>query len=172
MAHSDDLLSPDKIAMQVAKAEESGSKRTLISCGWVQFLYRYYRAKSEPTALWRNIPPGGLADLCIPSDTRSSADCTAGNARSSAHCTACATQQTTASGRPTRTSNGTAGREHLPYPRQSLRKTGWQRKPAPEWKGSSAFLARLSSEHDQKRPQALTPHGPSSALVLSSHMPS
>jgi|HubBroStandDraft_5_1064220.scaffolds.fasta_scaffold59799_2 glycosyltransferase involved in cell wall biosynthesis len=54
---ADDLLSPDKIATQVAKAEESGSKRTLISCGWVQFLYRYYRAKSEPTALWSDLLP-------------------------------------------------------------------------------------------------------------------
>jgi glycosyltransferase involved in cell wall biosynthesis len=54
---ADDLLSPDKIAKQVAKAEESGSKRTLISCGWSQFLYRYYRAKFAPTALWRDHLP-------------------------------------------------------------------------------------------------------------------
>jgi glycosyltransferase involved in cell wall biosynthesis len=54
---ADDLLSPDKIAIQVAKAEESGSKRTLISCGWGQFLYRYYRTKFEPTALWRDLLP-------------------------------------------------------------------------------------------------------------------
>lgn len=51
---ADDLLSPDKISLQMAKAEESGSKRTLISCGWGQFLYRYYHAKFEPTALWRD----------------------------------------------------------------------------------------------------------------------
>lgn len=54
---ADDLLSPDKISIQVAKAEESGSKRTLISCGWSQFLYRYYRAKFEPTALWQDHLP-------------------------------------------------------------------------------------------------------------------
>jgi glycosyltransferase involved in cell wall biosynthesis len=54
---ADDLLSPDKIALQVAKAEESGSNRTLISCGWSQFLYRYHRAKFTPTALWRDHLP-------------------------------------------------------------------------------------------------------------------
>jgi glycosyltransferase involved in cell wall biosynthesis len=54
---ADDLLSPDKISVQVAKAEQSGSKRTLISCGWAHFLYRYYRAKFEPTALWRDHVP-------------------------------------------------------------------------------------------------------------------
>jgi glycosyltransferase involved in cell wall biosynthesis len=54
---ADDLLSPDKISIQVAKAEESGSKRTLISCGWSQFLYRYYRAKFEPTSLWQDHLP-------------------------------------------------------------------------------------------------------------------
>jgi glycosyltransferase involved in cell wall biosynthesis len=54
---ADDLLSPDKISVQMAKAEECGSKQTLISCGWGQFLYRYDRAKFEPTALWRDLDP-------------------------------------------------------------------------------------------------------------------
>jgi glycosyltransferase involved in cell wall biosynthesis len=54
---ADDLLSPDKISVQMAKAAESGSTRTLISCGWSQFLYRYYRAKFEPTALWHDHSP-------------------------------------------------------------------------------------------------------------------
>jgi glycosyltransferase involved in cell wall biosynthesis len=54
---ADDLLSPDKISTQVAKAEETASNRTLISCGWSQFLYRYNRAKFEPTALWRDHLP-------------------------------------------------------------------------------------------------------------------
>lgn len=54
---ADDLLSPDKISVQMAKAEESGSKRTLVSCGWGQFLCRYNRAKFEPTALWRDHHP-------------------------------------------------------------------------------------------------------------------
>jgi glycosyltransferase involved in cell wall biosynthesis len=54
---ADDLLSPDKVSTQMAKAEECGSKRTLISCGWSHFLYRYYRAKFEPTALWHDHLP-------------------------------------------------------------------------------------------------------------------
>lgn len=49
---ADDLLSPGKIATQVALAEELGSKRTLLSCGWGQFLYRHDRAKFVPTPLW------------------------------------------------------------------------------------------------------------------------
>jgi glycosyltransferase involved in cell wall biosynthesis len=54
---ADDLLSADKISLQMAKAEESKSKRTLISCGWSYFLYRYYRAKFQPTALWHDHLP-------------------------------------------------------------------------------------------------------------------
>ncbi len=54
---ADDLLSPDKVSIQMAKAEELGSKRTLISCGWSYFLFRYYRAKFRPTALWHDHLP-------------------------------------------------------------------------------------------------------------------
>src|SRR4051794_29100360 len=53
---ADDLLSPDKIARQMAVIEQLGGKRTLISCGWGQFLYRYHRAKFVPTALWCDLP--------------------------------------------------------------------------------------------------------------------
>jgi len=49
---ADDLLSPDKIERQVAVAEQVGSRRTLISCGWGQFIYRYYRAEFISTPLW------------------------------------------------------------------------------------------------------------------------
>jgi glycosyltransferase involved in cell wall biosynthesis len=54
---ADDLLSPDKIATQMAFVEQAGSKRTLISCGWGQFLHRYYRAKFIPSTLWCDLPP-------------------------------------------------------------------------------------------------------------------
>jgi glycosyltransferase involved in cell wall biosynthesis len=54
---ADDLLSRDKISTQMAKAEEAGNRRVLISCGWSQFLYRYYRADFKPTALWRDHLP-------------------------------------------------------------------------------------------------------------------
>jgi glycosyltransferase involved in cell wall biosynthesis len=49
---ADDLLSPDKVAKQMAVIERSGSTRTLTTCGWGQFLYRYYRARFIPTPLW------------------------------------------------------------------------------------------------------------------------
>jgi len=49
---ADDLLSPDKVAKQMAVIEQVGSRRTLISCGWGQFLYRYRRANFVPTPLW------------------------------------------------------------------------------------------------------------------------
>ena len=52
---ADDLLSPDKIERQVAAAEQTGSRRALISCGWGQFLYRHRRAKFVPTALWHDL---------------------------------------------------------------------------------------------------------------------
>lgn len=49
---ADDLLSPDKIARQMSVMEQLGNNRTLVSCGWGKFLYRYHRAKFVPTALW------------------------------------------------------------------------------------------------------------------------
>src|SRR4051794_36165281 len=53
---ADDLLSPDKIARQMALVEQLGSKWTLISCGWGRFLYRYHRAKFVRTSLWCDLP--------------------------------------------------------------------------------------------------------------------
>jgi glycosyltransferase involved in cell wall biosynthesis len=53
---ADDLLPPDKVAKQMALAETLGNTRTLISCGWGRFLYRYYRAEFVPTALWCDLP--------------------------------------------------------------------------------------------------------------------
>ena len=49
---ADDLLSPDKIALQVERAEQLEDRRLLLSSGWSSFLYRYYRARFEPTPLW------------------------------------------------------------------------------------------------------------------------
>jgi glycosyltransferase involved in cell wall biosynthesis len=54
---ADDLLSPDKVANQLAVALESGSRRTLISCGWAHFIYRPHSAKFVPTKLWENLSP-------------------------------------------------------------------------------------------------------------------
>ena len=52
---ADDLLSPDKISRQMEVALQQESKRTLISCGWGGFLYRYSRAKFVPTPLWADL---------------------------------------------------------------------------------------------------------------------
>jgi glycosyltransferase involved in cell wall biosynthesis len=49
---ADDLLSPDKVQKQVEAAEQISDKRTLLSCGWGSFLYRYYRTQFVPTPLW------------------------------------------------------------------------------------------------------------------------
>lgn len=54
---ADDLLSPDKVARQMAVAEQVDSKRTLLSCGWSKFLHRYHRAQFVPTPLWCDLSP-------------------------------------------------------------------------------------------------------------------
>ena len=49
----DDLLAPDKIALQMAVLGSSdNNKRTLLSGAWGRFMYRPRRAKFTPTALW------------------------------------------------------------------------------------------------------------------------
>jgi glycosyltransferase involved in cell wall biosynthesis len=54
---ADDLLAPDKIAIQMATMRDSGNKRLLLSCGWAMFLYRYYRAEFIPSGLWQDLSP-------------------------------------------------------------------------------------------------------------------
>ena len=54
---ADDLLSPDKIALQMTAAEQIGNSRVLLSCGWGRFLYRYHRARFESTSLWCDLAP-------------------------------------------------------------------------------------------------------------------
>jgi len=54
---ADDLMSPDKVARQVAAALECGSRRTLLSSGWAYFIYRPHTAKFVPTLLWENLSP-------------------------------------------------------------------------------------------------------------------
>jgi O-antigen/teichoic acid export membrane protein/glycosyltransferase involved in cell wall biosynthesis len=49
---ADDLLEPDKIAWQMDALRKSGSKWTLLSGAWGKFMYRPWRAKFDPTALW------------------------------------------------------------------------------------------------------------------------
>ena len=52
---ADDLLSPDKISLQMRVAQECEGKRTLFSSGWGEFLYRYDRAEFIQTPLWDDL---------------------------------------------------------------------------------------------------------------------
>jgi glycosyltransferase involved in cell wall biosynthesis len=54
---ADDLLSPDKIAKQMAAAAESEDKRRLFSCAWGYFMFRPSRARFSPTQLWCDLSP-------------------------------------------------------------------------------------------------------------------
>jgi PST family polysaccharide transporter len=54
---ADDLLAPDKIALQMALVEKSGGKRNLISSAWGRFIYRSKRPVFTPTALWCDLSP-------------------------------------------------------------------------------------------------------------------
>jgi hypothetical protein len=54
---ADDLLSPDKVAKQVAAAEESHDKRRLFSSAWGYFMFRPAKARFIPTALWSDLTP-------------------------------------------------------------------------------------------------------------------
>jgi PST family polysaccharide transporter len=54
---ADDLLDPEKISHQMKAAGQRNSKRTLFSCSWASFIYRYYRARFVPTPLWCDLSP-------------------------------------------------------------------------------------------------------------------
>lgn len=54
---ADDLLAADKVAGQMAVAEQCLSKRILFSSPWGRFLYRYEHAQFVPTALWCDLSP-------------------------------------------------------------------------------------------------------------------
>ena len=54
---NDDLLAPDKIERQVAELEQCQIKWTILSSAWGEFMYRPWRARFVPTALWCNLSP-------------------------------------------------------------------------------------------------------------------
>lgn len=54
---ADDLLAPDKIALQMEAAEKIASKRTLLSSEFGYFFYRTSKAKFYPSPLWRDLSP-------------------------------------------------------------------------------------------------------------------
>jgi glycosyltransferase involved in cell wall biosynthesis len=54
---ADDLIGPDKVASQVAIAQQCQDKRILISGGWANFLYRHEHVNFVPTLLWADLTP-------------------------------------------------------------------------------------------------------------------
>jgi glycosyltransferase involved in cell wall biosynthesis len=54
---ADDLLAPDKIALQMESRRPDESKRLLLSSAWGRFIYRHDRAEFIPTALWCDLSP-------------------------------------------------------------------------------------------------------------------
>jgi glycosyltransferase involved in cell wall biosynthesis len=54
---ADDLLAPDKIALQMGSLRSDHSKRLLLSSAWGRFIYRHDRAEFIPTALWCDLSP-------------------------------------------------------------------------------------------------------------------
>jgi glycosyltransferase involved in cell wall biosynthesis len=54
---ADDLLAPDKIALQMEAMAEPARDRALLSCAWGRFLYRNSHAKFVPTPLWCDLSP-------------------------------------------------------------------------------------------------------------------
>jgi glycosyltransferase involved in cell wall biosynthesis len=54
---ADDLLAPDKIALQMQTMEQGQSRKTLLSSAWGLFMYRPYRAQFHATALWCDLSP-------------------------------------------------------------------------------------------------------------------
>jgi glycosyltransferase involved in cell wall biosynthesis len=54
---ADDLLSPDKIACQMQRAERTRDRRMLLSSSWGYFRSRPHKAKFLPTPLWCDLTP-------------------------------------------------------------------------------------------------------------------
>jgi O-antigen/teichoic acid export membrane protein/glycosyltransferase involved in cell wall biosynthesis len=54
---ADDLLAPDKIALQLEALRKYASNRVLLSSPFGFFKYRFYRAEFVPTALWHDLSP-------------------------------------------------------------------------------------------------------------------
>lgn len=54
---ADDLLSPDKVALQMQAVVNGASPRVLLSSGWAWFRFRPERARFEPTPLWADLDP-------------------------------------------------------------------------------------------------------------------
>lgn len=54
---ADDLLTTDKIALQMKGAEPGNNSRILQACAWGQFYYSPKRARFKPSLLWQDLQP-------------------------------------------------------------------------------------------------------------------
>jgi glycosyltransferase involved in cell wall biosynthesis len=54
---ADDLLHRDKIARQLARADDGHDSRTLLTAAWGKFFYRPEKAKFERDPLWQDLLP-------------------------------------------------------------------------------------------------------------------
>ena len=54
---ADDLIDPDKVALQMKAALEEGDPLILYSGEWAHFLYRVSRARFSPSPLWCDLSP-------------------------------------------------------------------------------------------------------------------
>ena len=54
---ADDLLAPEKIALQMNSLRQYRSNRVLLSSAWGRFIYRHSRTEFIPTALWCDLCP-------------------------------------------------------------------------------------------------------------------
>ncbi len=65
---ADDILAPDKIAVQMARAMELGP-RVLLSSEWARFFYRCDRVAFVPGPLWTDLSPAGWLQTKMESNT-------------------------------------------------------------------------------------------------------
>jgi glycosyltransferase involved in cell wall biosynthesis len=54
---SDDLISPNKIELQLSALRESDTKRIMLSSPWGHFYYRHRRARFVRNSLWNDLSP-------------------------------------------------------------------------------------------------------------------
>ena len=54
---ADDLLHPEKISRQMARAQDARNDRLLWTCAWGKFFFRTHKAQFEPDALWQDLSP-------------------------------------------------------------------------------------------------------------------
>lgn len=54
---ADDLLHPEKIARQFARATGGRDSRVLLTCSWAKFFFRTQKARFKPDPLWQDLTP-------------------------------------------------------------------------------------------------------------------